>query len=62
MPTEDRFQWRSATGCREGSRVVLLGARDVSHGWPLSREVDTGEVVAEFFEGVAGSRSRGVER
>ena len=62
FPSDERFRWRWVDECREGSRVVLLAADGVGHGWSLSREVDTGEVVAEFFEGVAGSRSRGVER
>ena len=61
FPTDDRFRWRWMEQCREGAQVILLGSEGVGHGWPLSREVETGEVVAAFFEGVAGSQSRGVE-
>ncbi len=49
FPTDDRFRWRWTEQCRGGTRVVLLGAEGVGHGWPMSREVDTGEVIATFF-------------
>ena len=52
IPTDDRFRWRWNEQCREGSRVVLLGAEGVGHGWTMSRRVDTGEVVGAFFEEV----------
>ena len=55
FPNDERFHWRWREKCGAGSRVVLLGSEGVGHGWPLSREVETGEVVAEFFEG-AGKR------
>jgi len=62
FPTDERFRWRAREKCGAGSRVVLLGAEGVGHGWTMSREVGTGEVVGAFFDRVEGSRSREVER
>lgn len=57
-PDASNFQWWRAAGCANSVQVVLIGADRAGHGWQLAERVDTGEIVAEFFNRVEGSRSR----